>query len=77
VLFYIIFIQILIYFVDIKRILESIWYYLFNLCTQKKYWIYWVFLLIVVDTERIMYVLGIIYLFYVHKKNIGYIGYFY
>jgi len=44
-----------------KKNIGYIGYYLFNLCTQKKYWIYWVFLYIVVDTERIMYVLGIIY----------------
>jgi len=45
--------------------------------TQKEYWIYRVFLYIVVDTERIMDILGIFIYLCWHRKNIWYIGYFY
>jgi hypothetical protein len=44
----------IIYFMYTKRILESIGYFYIFLLTQKVKGIYWVFLLIVVDTERIL-----------------------
>jgi len=45
--------------------------FLFNLCTQKRIIKLWVLFIICVDTERILETMGIIYLIYVHKNNIG------